>query len=204
MGSYLGLPEKIHGSKVQVFSFVRDRLQKRLNTWSAKFLSKGGKEVLIKSVAQALPTYVMSCFLLPKAIRSKLSSAIANFWWKTNENSNGIHWLAWDKLCTPHNEGGLQLWRLIRYPNSLLSRVLRGRYFRFSDPLHIGSSNRPSFGWRSIMAAKPLLISGLRRTIGSGMLTRVWEDPWIPTIPARPAKSILDIRDPHLYVNDPN
>jgi len=45
-------------------------------------------------------------------------------------------------------------------------------------------------------------LSGLRRTIGSGMLTRVWEDPWIPTIPARPAKSILDIRDPLLYVND--
>ncbi|KAG7599040.1 Reverse transcriptase domain [Arabidopsis suecica] len=217
MGSYLGLPEQIHGSKVQVFSFVRDRLQKRLNTWSAKFLSKGGKEVLIKSVAQALPTYIMSCFLLPKAIRSKLSSAIANFWWKTNENSNGIHWIAWDKLCTPYSEGGLgfrtleefnlallakQLWRLIKFPNSLLSRVLRGRYYRFSDPLHIGNSNRPSYGWRSIMAAKPLLVSGLRRTIGSGMLTKVWEDPWIPTIPARAAKSLLDVRDPLLYVND--
>ncbi|KAG7532416.1 Endonuclease/exonuclease/phosphatase superfamily [Arabidopsis thaliana x Arabidopsis arenosa] len=177
----------------------------------------GGKEVLIKSIAQALPTYVMSCFLLPKAIRSKLSSAIANFWWKTNENSNGIHWIAWEKLCMPYSDGGLgfrtleefnlallakQLWRLLRHPNSLLSRVLRGRYFRFSDPLHIGNSNRPSYGWRSIMAAKPLLISGLRRTIGSGMLTRVWEDPWIPTIPARPAKSIVNSRDPHLYVND--
>jgi len=116
-----------------------------------------------------------------------------------------------------HTEGGLgfrtleefnlallakQLWRLIRFPNSLLSRVLRGRYFRYSDPLHISTSNRPSFGWRSIMAAKPLLVSGLRRTIGSGMLTRVWEDPWIPTIPARPAKSILDTRDAILYVND--
>jgi len=217
MGSYLGLPEKIHGSKVQVFSFVRDRLQKRLNTWTAKFLSKGDKEVLIKSVAQALPTYVMSCFLLPKAIRSKLSNAIANVWWKTNENSNGIHWIAWDTLCKPHSEGGIgfrtleefnlallakQLWRLIRFPNSLLSRILRGRYFRFSDPLHIGASFRPSYGWRSIMAAKPLLLLGLRRTIGSGMLTRVWEDPWIPSIPARPAKSILDTRDPHLYVND--
>jgi len=52
------------------------------------------------------------------------------------------------------------------------------------------------------MGSKPLLVLGLRRTIGSGMLTRVWEDPWIPTIPARPAKSVIDIRDPHLYVND--
>jgi len=51
------------------------------------------------------------------------------------------------------------------------------------------------------MVAKPLLVSRLRRTIGSGMLTRVWKDPWILTISARPAKSILDIRDPLLYVN---
>ncbi|VYS53161.1 unnamed protein product [Arabidopsis thaliana] len=34
------------------------------------------------------------------------------------------------------------------------------------------------------------------------MLTRVWEDPWIPTILARPVKSILNIRDSLLYVND--
>ncbi|CAL9241618.1 unnamed protein product, partial [Arabidopsis halleri] len=101
MGTYLGLPEKIHGSKAQVFAFVQDRLKSRINTWSSKFLSKGGKEILIKSVAQALPTYVMSCFLLPKNIRSKLSSAISNFWWSNNQESRGLHWVAWDKLCTP-------------------------------------------------------------------------------------------------------
>ncbi|KAG7537158.1 Helitron helicase-like domain [Arabidopsis suecica] len=216
MGTYLGLPEKIHGSKTQVFTFVRDRLHSRLNTWSAKFLSKGGKEILIKSVAQALPTYVLSCFLLPKAISSKLKSAIAVFWWKTRADSKGIHWIAWDKLCTQLCEGGLgfrtleefnlallakQLWRLIKFPNSLLSRVLRGRYYRYSDPLEIKKSNRPSYGWRSIMASKPLLTSGLRRTIGSGMNTRVWLDPWIPDIPARPAKGKTTERDPHLYVD---
>lgn len=68
MGVYLGLPEKIWGSKKQVSAFIQDQLQNRINSWSAKLLSKGGKEVLIKSVAQALPTYVMSCFLLPQEI----------------------------------------------------------------------------------------------------------------------------------------
>lgn len=32
MGTYLGLPKKIHGSKVQVLVFVRDRLHRRVNT----------------------------------------------------------------------------------------------------------------------------------------------------------------------------
>ena len=65
MGMYLGLAEKKCGSNKQAFAFIQERLIKHLNSWSAKLLSKGGKEVLIKSVAQALPSYVMLCFLLP-------------------------------------------------------------------------------------------------------------------------------------------
>jgi len=60
----------------------------------SQILVLSGKEILINFVVRALSTYVMSYFLLPKAIRSKLSSAIANFWWKINENSNGIRWIA--------------------------------------------------------------------------------------------------------------
>ncbi|XP_010463221.1 PREDICTED: uncharacterized protein LOC104743884 [Camelina sativa] len=68
MGSYLGLPESLGRSKTKVFSFVRDRLQGWTNGWSARLLSKGGKEMMIKSVATAVPTFVMSCFWLPKTI----------------------------------------------------------------------------------------------------------------------------------------
>lgn len=78
MGSYLGLPEKIHGSKIQVF-FLRDRLQKRINILSVKFLSKGGKEVLIKSIAQVFPTYVMSCFFSLKKFALSLAVLLQNF-----------------------------------------------------------------------------------------------------------------------------
>ena len=100
MGVYLGLPERICGSKKQVFAFIQDRLQNRINSWSAKLLSKGGNEVLIKSVAQALPTYVMSCFLLPQEIIRKITSAISRFWWSTKNNNRGLQWIAWNKICT--------------------------------------------------------------------------------------------------------
>lgn len=216
MGMYLGLPEKICGSKRQVFAFIRDRLNDRINSWSAKLLSKGGKEVLLKSVAQALPTYVMSCFLLPQDIISKLQSAIAKFWWSTKANNRGLHWIAWEKICVPLDKGGLgfrdlrsfnlallakQLWRLLHHPTSLLARVLKGRYFRHSSPMEVNTSNSPSYGWKSMLAAQDLLREGLRKTIGSGYNTRVWLDPWIPTIPARPANDNGVYRDPNLYVN---
>ncbi|XP_033134838.1 uncharacterized protein LOC117127923 [Brassica rapa] len=216
MGTYLGLPEKICGSKRQVFTFVRDRLNIRINCWTAKFLSKGGKEILIKSVAQALPTYVMSCFLLPQDILNKLKSAIAKFWWSTKQNNRGLHWMAWDKLCKPADKGGLgfrdiknfnlallakQLWRLLHHPESLLARVLKGRYFRYTNPLEISSSNAPSYGWRSMIAARDLLKKGLRRTIGSGFNTRVWFDDWIPSQTPRLAQDNGTWRNPKLYVN---
>ena len=43
MGSYLGLPEILGGSKVQVFGFVQDRLNNRVNGWTFRFFTKGGK-----------------------------------------------------------------------------------------------------------------------------------------------------------------
>ena len=94
MGMYLGLPEQICGSKMKVFSFVQDRLNGRVNNWSSRLLSKGGKEVQIKSVAQGVSTYVMSSYFLLKDISDKLKSTISNFRWNPKQNSRSLHWIA--------------------------------------------------------------------------------------------------------------
>ena len=88
---YLGMPEKICGSKRQVFAYVQDRLNSKVNSWEAKLLSKGGKEVQIKSVAQAVPTYTMSCYLLPKETHKKITGATSRFWWSTRAQNRGLH-----------------------------------------------------------------------------------------------------------------
>ena len=56
----------------------------RVNGWTGRWLSKRGKEVLIKYILLALPTYVMSTFLLPLEICENLISAIFQFWWSSN------------------------------------------------------------------------------------------------------------------------
>lgn len=161
MGSYLGLPENIGGSKVQVFGFVQDRVDTRINGWTFRFFTKRGKEVVIKSVVTALPNHVMSCYRLPQTTVKKLTSTVTKFWWNPGGSTKGMHWKSWDKVCLPKKEGGLgfkdvmnfntamlvkQLWRLINKPNTLFSRVFKGRYFRNISPLEPIRSYSPSYG----------------------------------------------------------
>ena len=63
--TYLGLPTLIGRSKYQAFSFLKDRVWKKLQGWKGTMLSRAGKKVLIKAVAQSIPTYTMSVFQLP-------------------------------------------------------------------------------------------------------------------------------------------
>ena len=60
---------------------VTAKLAKKLAGWKEKLLSKAGKEVLIKAVAQAIPTYTMSCFKIPDSLCDEMTNLISNFWW---------------------------------------------------------------------------------------------------------------------------
>lgn len=61
--------------------------------WKSKLFSMGGKEILIKSIAQAIATYAMSCFQPPKGIVNQFSSLCAKFWWRDSDDNRKIHWM---------------------------------------------------------------------------------------------------------------
>nr|XP_048322172.1 uncharacterized protein LOC125419733 [Ziziphus jujuba var. spinosa] len=77
---YLGLPSLLGLRKQEAFEVLK-HVWKRLDGWNSKLLSYAGKEVLIKAVAQAIPTYAMSCFKLPKRLVKDLTSLMNRFWW---------------------------------------------------------------------------------------------------------------------------
>ena len=105
--AYLGLPTLVGWSKYHTFSFLKDRVWKNLQGWKGKILSRAGKEILIKAVAQSIPTYTMSVFQLPVKLYEELQSMCAQFWWGQVGNERKIHWLSWDKLARPKIEGGM-------------------------------------------------------------------------------------------------
>lgn len=48
---YLGLPMATGKSKVNTFKELQQKITKRMMGWKKKFISKAGREVLIKTVA---------------------------------------------------------------------------------------------------------------------------------------------------------
>jgi len=140
---YLGMPTNIGRSKRQIFDYIQERIWKKLNGWKEKHLSFAGRSTLIQAVAQAIPTYIVSCFHLPKTSCYYIEKMICKFWWGSSVDKRKFHWIKWSTLCKNKKQGGLgsralshfneallakQRWRLITNDNSLLARMYKAKY----------------------------------------------------------------------------
>jgi hypothetical protein len=92
---YLGLPTPKGRMKGDRFQPLKERLSKRLQDYSEKFMSAAAKEILIKAVAQSIPTYIMSVFNLPLGLCDDLQSVIRQFWWGVENGKRKMAWVAW-------------------------------------------------------------------------------------------------------------
>jgi len=145
---YLGLPVYMGRSRSKMFNYLKERVWKRIQGWQEKLLSRAGKETLIKAVAQAIPTFAMSCFDITKNLCDDISKMICRYWWAQQDKDKKMHWLSWQTLSCRKEKGGLgyrdlhmfnlamlarQAWRLIQSPDSLCARLLRAKYWPDGD-----------------------------------------------------------------------
>lgn len=129
----LGLPTFFLRSKRIQFSSLRDRLCNRSNWRAAKLFSTDGREVLIKSILQAILSYAMSCFKILISLYKELEQLCAKFWWRSSNRNSGVHWATWPPFVSQNSWGlgfrsrvefnkaliAKQVWRIIQYPDSL-------------------------------------------------------------------------------------
>jgi hypothetical protein len=132
---------------------------KHFMEWGDGFPSQAANKVLIKAVAQAIPTYIMGVFRLPLGLCDELNRMICNYWWGSKKGKRKTHWKSWEALTRPKNQGGLrfkdfclfnqtllarQAWRLLTKPDCMCAQVLKARYYpngRLEDTVFAGNAS---------------------------------------------------------------
>ena len=130
---------------------------------------------MIKAVAQAIPTYSMSCFRLPRGLCKHIDGLLRSFWWGSKEGKRRTCWVAWEDMTKPKCMGRLgfrdielfnlalltrQAWRILQEPSSLSAQVLKAVYFPDGDFLEAQIGTSPSRIWRAIVDGKDVLCQG--------------------------------------------
>lgn len=90
--------------------------------WKEKLLSQAGREVLIRLVIQAILTYTMSGFNLPKGLVKELEVLIWKLWWGYNGDNRKVHWVRWKKLCEVKEIRGIGFKEIEKVNDSLLAK----------------------------------------------------------------------------------
>jgi len=78
---YLGLAIGGDPRRLLFWEPVDNRIKSRLSGWHSRFLSFGGRLILLKSVLTALLVYALSFFKTPSSIISSIESSLNKFFW---------------------------------------------------------------------------------------------------------------------------
>ncbi|XP_015972358.1 uncharacterized protein LOC107495706 [Arachis duranensis] len=193
---YLGLPSTVNRSKKETFGAIKEKVREKIQGWKRHLLSTSGRHVLIKAVGEAIPIYTLSYFRLPDTLICEIHSILTQFWWGQKGTERKMAWISWDTMSRPKKEGGLgfkdlraqnlallakQCWKLATQPQSLLSKIFKGKYYRYSNIMRAETGNQPSWGWRSLLEGRKVLEKGICWRVGNGNSIRVSQDPWVAT-----------------------
>ena len=119
---YLGLPTVVGRITSGSFEHTGKRSRGNMQGWAERLLACAGREVVLKSVIQAIPTFSMSCFLLTKKVCKQLTSSMARYWWSSSIDRRSMHWISWDKLATPKVQGGMGFREFQKFNLALLGK----------------------------------------------------------------------------------
>ena len=80
-------------------------MELRIKNWSFRWLSKGGKLILVKFVLEAIPIYSMHLRIIAGII-DKIRKLCFKFLCSGNKDAARLPWTSWKVLVNPKSLGG--------------------------------------------------------------------------------------------------
>ncbi|XP_027124270.2 uncharacterized protein [Coffea arabica] len=205
---YLGVPLSLGRNKTVLFDGVIASVRAKLHHWSSRFLSAGGKLILIRHVLSSMPLYLLQVTKPPKGVFIRLGKLFNAFLWD-GKDGRRIHWSSWEKVCFPVEEGGLgfrslldlerafamKLWWTIRQKSSPWARFMHRKYIGEQHP-GLASAAVGSATWKRVCLVRAITEDNIRWRLGEGFID-FWYDRWLFN---EPLSSQVTGAHPHFLV----
>jgi hypothetical protein len=142
---YLGYFLKIERYRTEDWQWLVDKYECRISHWCNRWLTIGGRLILIKAVLESQPVYWLSLTNLPSRIHQRIHHLIFSFLWSGCKKQKKIHLCDWKLIARPKLHGGWGLRNLVCFSRALATntlwralmheglwhRILKDKYFPF-------------------------------------------------------------------------
>eukprot|EP00256_Glycine_max_P036920 XP_006584238.1 uncharacterized protein LOC102664824 [Glycine max] len=170
---YLGIPLSSKKLNIKHYQVLIDKIVGRITHWSAGLLSYAGRVQLIQSVIFATINFWMQCLPLPKFVIMRINAICRSFLWIGNSNISRKSPIAWEKVCSPKINGGLNiinlaiwnkisilklLWNVCNKSDNLWIKWLHTYYIRGQSIWSMVLKKSHSWIMSSMMKLRPLLL----------------------------------------------
>ncbi|GJX13048.1 hypothetical protein Tco_0204806, partial [Tanacetum coccineum] len=149
-----------------------------------------------------------SVFILPTRILLDIEQIMRGFLWCQGKLGGGKAKVAWNVVCLPMDEGGLDIRRLDDFNKALMTtqvwKLLVRKESLWVEWIHVYKLRGRSFwdipyrgnmtwGWRNVLKLRPIIREFIWKKLGNGLTTRVWFDSWCIQSPLADLISFRDI-----------
>ncbi|KAG5575092.1 hypothetical protein H5410_055226 [Solanum commersonii] len=107
--TYLGMPLGNNHKALEIWDGILEKTEKKLSRWNTQYLSLGGRLILINSVLDSLPTYVMYLFPISGKVVENLDKLRRKFIWQGNKDGKVYSLVNWKTALLSKDRGGWEL-----------------------------------------------------------------------------------------------
>ncbi|XP_015078155.1 uncharacterized protein LOC107021959 [Solanum pennellii] len=105
---YLGTLLGNNHKELVIWDGIIEKTEKKLENWKSQYLSFGVRTILINSVLDSLPTYVMSLFPMPVKVEEILDILRRDFLWSGIKEGKRIHLVKWQTALLSRSSVGIR------------------------------------------------------------------------------------------------